>query len=364
MVIFSLLWVCYAAMAQIAASKAEPMIEKVSMAIRVQFDTGKADIKSKYDRDLEGIAGFMGQHPAAWALIEGHTDDVGRGVVNRRLSYQRADNIRAYLAGKLGIDRSRMRVIGRDFQKPIASNKTAGGRQRNRRGEIHIIEMPVVSNISYSFIEDSNLPKGGFSIVNQESIDAKIRSFQEEQGFSAYLSRTVKAPTLELYKMWGGVFSHCALRIETDQHSFYQIELQTLPDLIKVGISGYRRIGAAITLLGAVNDQFDVVEFTDKKEREKLNDKEPHYATMPICIEKNAGRKTTQWYAECLSGYVGSYNPDNALKAEKRTKVFEYNPVTHNCCNFAEEALQACGLVHCFDLGKSSGLHHEPGPLE
>jgi hypothetical protein len=36
----------------------------------------------------------------------------------------------------------------------------------------------------------------------------------------------------------------------------------------------------------------------------------------------------------------------------------------HNCCNFAEEALEACGLAHCFDLGKSTGLQHKTGPLE
>jgi outer membrane protein OmpA-like peptidoglycan-associated protein len=351
-------------MEQTPVSKAEPIPEKVSMTMRIQFDTGKANIKPKYYQDVERISDFMIQYPSTSAVIEGYTDDVGKEVVNIKLSYQRAANIRAYLTEKFGIDRSRTRVIGYDCQKPIASNKTAKGRQKNRRGEIHIIETHVSPNNLYSFTEDSNLPKGGFSVVDQESIDAKIKSFQEEQGSATYLSKTVKAPTLELYKMWGGVFSHCAIRIEKDPHSFYQIELQTLPDLKKAGMSDYHRIGAAITLLGMIKDQFDVVEFTNKNEREKLDDKEPPYATMPICIEKNADRKAAQWYEDCLSSYAGSYNPENSLKAEKRTKVFEYNPVTHNCCNFAEEALQACGLAHCLDLGKSSGLNHEPGPLE
>jgi hypothetical protein len=111
-------------------------------------------------------------------------------------------------------------------------------------------------------------------------------------------------------------------------------------------------------------DQFDLVEFTDENERKKLDNFEPHYATMPICIDKNATRKTTPWYKDCLSRYAGSYNPENALKAGKPTKVFEYNPPIHNCCNFAEEALEACGLAHCFDLGKSTGLNHKTGPLE
>jgi hypothetical protein len=256
-----------------------------------------------------------------------------------------------------------MKAVGYDYQKPIASNKTAEGRQKNRRVETHI-ENIVSRNSLYSFFEDSDLPKGGFSIVNQESIDAMIESFKEKQGTASYLSKMVKSPTLELYEMWGGVFSHCALRIETDTHSFYQIELQSLPDLKKAGMKEYHRSGAVMTLLGRTSDQMDIVEFTDKSEREKLDNKEPPYATMPICIDKKSTRKTTQWYKDCLSSYAEGYNPENALKAGKRTKVFDYNPATHNCCNFAEEALKACGLVHCFDLGKSTGLNHKTGPLE
>ena len=348
---------------QIAVSKAEPVQENVPIILNVQFDTGKANIKPKYHNDIKKIADAMSKNPSTSVVIEGHTDNVGKELVNVKLSYQRAANIKAYLVQEFGIDSSRIRVIGYDYQKTVASNKTAQGRQANRRVETKI-ETNVSSNSVYSFFEDSDLPKGGFSIVNQESIDEKIKSFKEKYGTASYASKIVKAPTLELYKMWSGVFSHCAIRIETDPHSFYQIELQTLPDLKKAGINDYHQIYAAITLLGMPKDEFDVVEFTDKNEREKLDNKEPPYATMPICIDKKSTKKTTQWYQDCLSSYAGSYNPENALKAGKRTKVYEYDPVTHNCCNFAEEALKACGLVHCFDLGKSSGLDHKTGPLE
>jgi outer membrane protein OmpA-like peptidoglycan-associated protein len=351
------------ALEQTPVSKAVPVQEKVSITLNVQFDTGKANIKPKYHNDIKRIADFMSKYPSTSAVIEGHTDNVGKEVVNVKLSHRRAANIKAYLTEKLGIDSSRIKVIGYDYQKPIASNKTAEGRQKNRRGETHI-EINESQNSLYSFFEDSDLPKGGFSIVNQETIDAKIKSFKEKQGVASYASKIVKEPTLELYVMWGGIFSHCAIRIETDPHSFYQLELQALPDLKKVGMKDFHKIGAAITLLGVTKDQFDVVEFTDKNEREKLDNKEPHYATMPICIDKKAAPKTAQWYKDCLSRYAGSYNPENALKAGHRTKVFNYDPTMHNCCNFSEEALEACGLAHCFDLGKSAGLHHKTGPLE
>jgi outer membrane protein OmpA-like peptidoglycan-associated protein len=352
-----------AATEQTSVSKAEPVTENVSLILNVQFDTGKADIKPKYRDDIKRIADFMSQYPSTSVVIEGHTDNVGKEAVNVRLSHRRAANIKAYLAGKFGIASSRVRVIGYDYQKPVASNQTVEGRQKNRRGET-LIDASVLRESSYSYFEDSDLPKGGPSIVNQESIDAKVKSFKEKQGDAAYAAKIVTGTTLELYAMWNGVFSHCAIRIETNPNSFYQLELQSLPDLRKAGQKDFHKIGAAINLLGVTKDQFDLVEFTDNNERMKLDHAEPHYATMPVCIDKKAARKTTQGYKDCLSRYARSYNPDNALKAGKRTKVYEYNPPTHNCCNFAEEAFEACGLAHCFDLGKSTGLNHKTGPLE
>ncbi len=348
---------------QTTVSKAEPVPENVSITLNVQFDSGKANIKPEYHDDIKRIADAMSKYPSMSLLIVGHTDNVGKELVNVKLSYLRAANIKAYLVQKFSIDGLRIRVIGYDYQKPIASNKTAQGRQANRRGETQI-ETNVAPNRLYSFFEDSDLPKGGFSIVNQESIDEKVKSFKEKHGAASYASKIVKEPTLELYKMWGGVFSHCAVRIEKDPHSFYQIELQVLSDLKKAGMKDFRKSGAAISLLGMVNDRFDIVEFADKNERAKLDSKGPNYATMPICTEKKAARKSTQWYQDCLRSYAGSYNPENALKAGKRTKIFEYEPVTHNCCNFVEEALKACGLEHCFDLGRSTGLDHKAGSLE
>lgn len=302
----------------------------------------------------------MSEYPATSVVIVGHTDNIGKVLVNVKLSYLRAANIKAYLVQKFGIDGSRIRVIGYDYQKPIASNKTAQGRQANRRGETQI----ETNGSLYSFFEDSDLSKGGFSIVNQESIDEKIKLFKEKHGAAAFASKMVKEPTLELYKMWRGVFSHCTIRIETDPNSFYQLELQALPDLEKAGMKDFHKSGAAMTLFGVTTDRFDIVEFTDKKERAKLDSKGRNYATMPICIDNKTARETTQWYKDCLSRYAESYNPENEIKAGKRTKIFKYDPVTHNCCNFVEEALKACGLVHCFDLGKSTGLDHKTGSLE
>jgi len=344
-------------------TQAQTPPENVSISLNVQFDTGQAKIKSKYSDDIKRVADFMSKYSKTSAVIVGHTDNVGKELVNVKLSYRRAANVKEYLVREFGINSTRIRVIGYDYQKPIAENHTAQGRQKNRRAETRMGAY-ASRNSLYSFFEDSDLPKGGSSIVNQETINEKIKLFKEKYGAAAYAVKVVKTPTLELYKMWNGVFSHCAIRIETDPDSFYQLELQAMPDLEKAGMKDYHKIGAVITLLGMNKDEFDIVEFTDKNERDKLDNKEPPYATMPICTEKNSTGKTTREYKDCLSRYARSYNPENTLKAGKRTKVFDYNPPTHNCCNFAEEALQACGLAHCFDLGKSSGLDSKAGPME
>lgn len=266
-------------------SQVQPPQKDVSVALNVQFDTGKANIKPEYHNDIKKIADAMSKYPSTSAVIVGHTDNIGKEVVNIKLSHRRAASIKSYLTQKFGIDGSRIKVIGYDYQKPIAGNETAEGRQSNRRAETRI-ETNVSPNSLFSFFEDSDLPKGGFSIVNQESIDAMIKSFKEKQGAASYLSQMVKVPTLELYEMWDGVFSHCAIRIETDANSFYQLELQSLTDLKKAGMKDYHQIGAAISLFGMIKDQMDVVEFTDKNERAKLDNKGPNYATMPICTEK------------------------------------------------------------------------------
>ncbi|MFZ4770628.1 MAG: OmpA family protein [Ferruginibacter sp.] len=67
--------------------------------------------------------------------IDGHTDEVGSNESNLKLSENRAGSVRTYLVGK-GIAESRMKSTGFGEEKPIADNKTAAGRAKNRRTEM------------------------------------------------------------------------------------------------------------------------------------------------------------------------------------------------------------------------------------
>jgi len=113
----------------------KPLVKPIKEVIRlqVQFDTAKADIKPVYDADLKRVADYLKKYPETTVTIEGNTDNVGGKKYNQKLSERRAESVKNYLVGKLGVDASRISSAGYGMSKPIADNKTAEGRQQNRR---------------------------------------------------------------------------------------------------------------------------------------------------------------------------------------------------------------------------------------
>ena len=109
------------------------MKEKVIIELNVEFDTAKAIVKEKYHNNIKKVADFMKEFPNTNATIEGHTDNVGNAAYNQRLSEERANSVRQYLIDKFGIDASRLTSVGYGLSRPIASNDTAEGKQKNRR---------------------------------------------------------------------------------------------------------------------------------------------------------------------------------------------------------------------------------------
>ena len=81
---------------------------------------------------------ILNKHPYR-VEIGGHTDNVGADGFNKRLSEQRAKAVKDYLMQN-GIDAKRLIIRGYGKSKPIASNKTEEGRQKNRRVEFKFIK--------------------------------------------------------------------------------------------------------------------------------------------------------------------------------------------------------------------------------
>lgn len=109
------------------------MQERVTIDLTVEFDTAKYVVKEKYNDDIKRVADFMKEFTDTSATIEGHTDNVGKEAYNQKLSENRANSVRQYLIEKFGIDGSRLNPAGYGYSKPIASNDTKEGRQKNRR---------------------------------------------------------------------------------------------------------------------------------------------------------------------------------------------------------------------------------------
>ena len=105
----------------------------VTIVLNVEFDTNKAVVKDKYRNEIKKVSDFMKTYPNTTAVIEGHTDNVHTAQYNQQLSEARANSVRQYLIQNFGINESRLTAVGYGLTKPIASNNTEEGRQKNRR---------------------------------------------------------------------------------------------------------------------------------------------------------------------------------------------------------------------------------------
>lgn len=103
--------------------------------IEVSFDANKSELKAKYHEELDKVGTFMKDFPNSKGTIEGHTDADGSKEANLKLSQARAESVRSYIATKFGIESSRLSAKGIGSAKPVASNKTASGKAKNRRIE-------------------------------------------------------------------------------------------------------------------------------------------------------------------------------------------------------------------------------------
>ena len=103
----------------------------------LEFETGKDKIKQHSYLSLDGLAKLL-KDKGYGLRIDGHTDNVGAYDMNMDLSRRRAESVKKYLMDK-GVDGSKLETNGYGYTKPIADNKTAAGRQKNRRVEMNVI---------------------------------------------------------------------------------------------------------------------------------------------------------------------------------------------------------------------------------
>jgi OOP family OmpA-OmpF porin len=127
-----------AAAAPPAPAPQPPAATKVTYAADAFFDFDKAVLKPEGKAKLDDLVGKVKGINLEVIIAVGHTDSVGTDVYNQKLSVHRAEAVKAYLVSK-GIEKNRVYTEGKGEKQPVADNKTAEGRAKNRRVEIEVV---------------------------------------------------------------------------------------------------------------------------------------------------------------------------------------------------------------------------------
>ena len=117
-----------------------PSIEANSLLITLDsgilFDVDKYDVRPEADRALASLATVLKEADVKAFEIDGHTDSDASDEYNQALSEKRANAVKDFLAFQ-GLT-SEITIIGYGESRPVASNDTPEGKQKNRRVEILI----------------------------------------------------------------------------------------------------------------------------------------------------------------------------------------------------------------------------------
>ena len=115
-----------------------PVSEKVTFAADAFFDTGNSVLKPDAQAKLADLVDKTKGVNLEVIIAVGHTDTVGSAAYNQKLSIARAESVKKFLTSK-GIETNRVYTEGKGFTQPVADNKTAEGRSKNRRVEVEVV---------------------------------------------------------------------------------------------------------------------------------------------------------------------------------------------------------------------------------
>jgi OmpA-OmpF porin, OOP family len=115
-----------------------PAATKVTYAADAFFDFDRAVLKPEGRAKLDDLISKVQGINLEVIIAVGHTDSVGTDAYNQRLSVRRAEAVKAYLVSK-GVEKNRVYTEGKGEKQPVADNRTAEGRAKNRRVEIEVV---------------------------------------------------------------------------------------------------------------------------------------------------------------------------------------------------------------------------------
>ncbi len=119
------------------AAPAAPASVRQAIVIQADalFDFDKSVVRPDGKKSIDEALAKLGGVDLEMVIATGHTDSVGTDAYNQKLSERRAAAVKEYLVSK-GIPAAKVTTIGKGESQPVATNKTAEGRQKNRRVDI------------------------------------------------------------------------------------------------------------------------------------------------------------------------------------------------------------------------------------
>lgn len=124
----------------------EPIASKVKFE-SIEFQNGKADLRTEMYGDLNKIVNFLYDNPDFRLRISGHTDSDGSADFNLALSKTRAKNIRDYMVIFGGVEEDRVEYEGYGSSQPIVDENTEEDKTLNRRVEFEIFRPGVTKEV-------------------------------------------------------------------------------------------------------------------------------------------------------------------------------------------------------------------------
>lgn len=165
---------------QVQDVASETRISLGDLMKQLRFESGEATIKSEGYQVLDELIAYL-KTTAGDRLIrvEGHADNMEIGPslkslyqTNWDLSKARAGGVLRYLSEKGGIDSAKLSSVGYGDTKPMASNATEVGRQKNRRVDIVLYSSESTREQSEPEAKPTETGNNGYSLSRVSSAES------------------------------------------------------------------------------------------------------------------------------------------------------------------------------------------------
>ncbi len=148
------------------------------LSLTIPFQSNQTNFSETQYSKIQQLARLLKNNPQSTISLAGHTDSSGNKQDNMRISNQRAQSIKQTLVRLFGIDEQRITAQGYGDSKPLVSNQTLSGRERNRRVDV-VLNGYYSTHTSYIAL---HRPYKLHFEANQTDMDASIRQHVEALG--------------------------------------------------------------------------------------------------------------------------------------------------------------------------------------